>query len=384
MSADPVLVVGGGMVGLAFACAAQDMPVTVFESQSPDASAPGEDWDSRIFALSPGTRRFLIEIGAWDKLDGARVTAVGRMEVAGDAGGALEFDAPPGEALAWIVEGTRLAHALRARAREIAGVSLFAPVAGQALATGASGCELRLEDGTLHRGSLAVGADGSGSWVRDQLGVAVDCDDYGKTALVANFAVERAHGGIARQWFAADGILAWLPLAGNRMSIVWSAGTGLAAELAALDAAGFARRVAAAGGEALGELRLESPVQQFALRRLRARALAVPGAVLVGDAAHTLHPLAGQGVNLGFRDAQFLAETLRARSPLERAGDTAVLRRYERARREDIAAMSATTHALDRLFALDSPVARRLRNAGLSLTNRLKPLKRALALHAMQ
>jgi 2-octaprenyl-6-methoxyphenol hydroxylase len=372
------------MVGFAFACAVKDAPVALFEAQPAGPQAPGDDWDSRIFALSSGTRRFLGEIGAWDKLDRDRVTEVGRMVVAGDEGGRIEFDAPAGEALAWIVEGNRLLHALQARARELADVSLVAPAAVQSLAAGAAGCELRLEDGTTHRGSLAVAADGSGSWARGQLGIAVDRDDYEEIALVANFETERAHGGIARQWFGARGILAWLPLAAKRISIVWSAKPALAAELEGLEPEALAQRVESAGGGILGAMRLESPALRFPLRRLRARSLVVPGAALVGDAAHTLHPLAGQGVNLGFRDAQVLAATLGARSPLERPGDPAVLRRYERARREDIAAMSAATHGLDRLFFLDSPAARRLRNAGLSLTDRIAPLKRALARHAMQ
>jgi 2-octaprenylphenol hydroxylase len=380
----PIIVVGGGLVGLAFACAAKDSPVKVFEARALDPRTPGDARDSRIYALSPGTRRFLSGIGAWDKLDCDRVTAVGRMVVSGDAGGKLDFVAPAGDALAWIVEGDRLLDALALRARELGEVSVIAPAKGQSIEASAAGCELRLQDGSAHSGTLAVAADGPGSWMRGELGVAVDCDDYEETAFVANFETERAHSGIARQWFSGDGILASLPLAGKRVSIVWSASAALAAELAALDQGPFAARVEAAGGGVLGAMRVDSPVLRFPLRRLRARNLAKPGAVLLGDAAHTLHPLAGQGVNLGFRDAQVLAATLAARSPLERPGDLAVLRRYERARREDIATMSATTHGLDRLFFSGSPAARRLRNAGLALTDRLAPLKRALAYHAMQ
>jgi ubiquinone biosynthesis UbiH/UbiF/VisC/COQ6 family hydroxylase len=381
---EPVIVVGGGLVGLAFACAAKESPVDVFESHAADPGVPGDAWDARLFALSPGTRRFLAGIGAWDKLDARRVTAVGRMVVTGDAGGELDFRAPGGDALAWIVEGNRLLHALRLRARELPDVTLVAPAAGESIRVDAAGCELRLQDGTAHFGTVAVAADGSGSWLREQLGVAVDRDDYEETAFVANFDCERAHQGIARQWFGGDGILAWLPLAGKRISIVWSASAALAAELAALGPAEFAGRVEAAGRGVLGAMRPDSPALRFPLRRLRARSLAMPGAVLLGDAAHTLHPLAGQGVNLGFRDAQVLAATLAARTALERPGDLAVLRRYERARREDIAAMSMTTHGLDRLFSDESPAVRRLRNAGLSLADRLAPLKGALARHAMQ
>jgi 2-polyprenylphenol 6-hydroxylase len=189
---------------------------------------------------------------------------------------------------------------------------------------------------------------------------------------------------VARQWFRPDGILAWLPLPGDRMSIVWSARGGLADELAALDPEAFARRVRDAGGAALGDLSLDSSVARFPLRLVRVPRIAVPGAVLIGDAAHGVHPLAGQGVNLGFQDARSLATMLASRSPLERPGDLALLRRHERARRADVDAMQFVTDRLEWLFGLDAPMAGPARNAGLRAVDSAGWAKRLLAGHAMR
>ena len=168
------------------------------------------------------------------------------------------------------------------------------------------------------------------------------------------------------------------------MSIVWSARGGLAEELAALDGESLARRVRDAGGAALGDLAPDSASAAFPLRLIRVPRIAVPGAVLVGDAAHGVHPLAGQGVNLGFQDAACLAATLAARSPLERPGDLAVLRRHERARRADTDAMQWLTDRLEWLFGLESPAVERLREAGLAGVGRLPLARRLLAAHAMR
>jgi 2-polyprenyl-6-methoxyphenol hydroxylase-like FAD-dependent oxidoreductase len=202
--------------------------------------------------------------------------------------------------------------------------------------------------------------------------------------VVAHFRCEKPTGGVARQWFRKDGILAWLPLPGERMSIVWSARGGLAGELAALEPAPFAQRVRDAGAAALGDLALDSPVACFPLRLVRVPRICVPGAVLIGDAAHGVHPLAGQGVNLGFQDAACLAATLAARSPLQRPGDAGLLRRHERARRADVDAMQFVTDRLEWLFGIDAPVAKAARNAGLRLVDRLPGASRALAAHAMR
>lgn len=378
-----LLVVGGGAVGLAFAAASGD-EVHVLESGPPRQDADPEAIDIRVFALSEGTRGFLRGIDAWRRIPQERVAPVTRMEVFGDDGSSrLEFTAPGGRALAWIVEGNRMARAIEAAARE-RGAMVCAGSRLRSLAARAGGSVVVLEDGTVIETDLIVGADGADSRVRAELGLPARSRRYPETALVAHFRCERAPAGVARQWFRPDGILAWLPLPGERMSIVWSAREALAEELVALDPDDFSSRVRDAGGAAFGELALDSPVARFPLRLVRVPRIAVPGAVLIGDAAHGVHPLAGQGVNLGFQDARSLARTLATRSPLERPGDLGLLRRHERGRRADVDAMQFVTDRLEWLFGVDASFAATVRNAGLRAVDAASWAKRLLAAHAMR
>jgi ubiquinone biosynthesis UbiH/UbiF/VisC/COQ6 family hydroxylase len=378
-----VVVVGGGAVGLAFAAACGE-EVRVLES---GALRPGKDpeaFDIRVFALSQGTREFLLEIGAWQRLPAERLAPVTRMEVHGDDGRSrLDFAAPAGGALAWIAEGNRLSRAIELAAREN-GASIATGIRLQSVAAGAQGAEVRLEDGAALAADLLVGADGADSRVRRELGLAANAKRYPETAVVAHFRCERSPAGVARQWFRPDGILAWLPLPGERISIVWSAREGVADELAALEPEALARRVRDAGGAALGDLALDSEVARFPLRLVRVPRIAVPGAVLIGDAAHGVHPLAGQGVNLGFQDARALARAIASRSPLERPGDLALLRRHERSRRADVDAMQFVTDRLEWLFGLGLPLAGAARNAGLRAVDGAPWAKRLLAAHALR
>lgn len=378
------LVVGGGPVGLAFACAARGIDVQVLESAPRRTAPPGDAFDLRVFALSPGTREFLRSLGAWERMAKERMAAVRRMEVRGDDGRSrLDFAAPPGGALAWIVEAGRLANALEESAKA-ASIAITHGAHARALRADAAGVEVDLEDGGMVAANLLVGADGPDSWVRRALGIGVQEKRYGEAAVVANFRCERSSEGVARQWFRDDGVLAWLPLPGSRISMVWSVSSTLAAELAALDADALARRVRDAGGAALGDLATDSPVATFALRLLHVPAPVVAGAALIGDAAHGLHPLAGQGVNLGFQDARLLGEALASRSAVERPGDLRVLRRYARARREDVAAMQFVTDRLDWLFSHPAPGVAALRNAGMALVNSQDWARRAFAQRAMR
>lgn len=384
MNRQRAIVVGGGPVGLAFACAAQGFEVCVLES-APRRIAPATDaFDLRVFALSPGTREFLRTLGAWQRIPKERLAAVRRMEVRGDDGRSrLDFSAPERGALAWIVEAGRLASALE-EAVIAASISIEHGARPRTLRAAASGVEVELEDGGSHAANLLVGADGPDSWVRRTLGMAVEEKSYGEAAVVANFKCERGSDGVARQWFRDDGVLAWLPLPGSRISIVWSVSSSLAAELAALEPDAFARRVRDAGGAVLGDLVPDSPIATFPLRMLRVPSPVIAGAALIGDAAHGIHPLAGQGVNLGFQDARLLSEALASRSAVERPGDLRVLRRYARARREDVAAMQFVTDRLDWLFSHPAPGVAGLRNAGLALVNAQPWARRAFAARAMR
>jgi ubiquinone biosynthesis UbiH/UbiF/VisC/COQ6 family hydroxylase len=384
MSGGRVAIAGGGHVGLALACAiGADLEVRVLEASS-RPSERGEAFDVRIFALSAGTREFLRDIGAWERLDASRMAAVRRMEVYGDAGARLAFSGRPGLPLAWIVEGGRLAQALEEQAASRANVSLQRGAPVRQVEAAAHGVRVTLDGGAVIEADLLAAADGPDSAVRRIMGLPAETRGYGETAVVANFDTEVEHGNIARQWFRADGVLAWLPLPGRRISIVWSAPDVVAAELAALGGDELAARVRAAGASALGELGLASRVATFPLRLVRVARTVAPGAALLGDAAHGVHPLAGQGVNLGFQDARVLAAELARRSPLERPGDLRVLRRFARARREDVGAMQLVTDGLDRLFSARSPGVSWLRNAGLGLVESQSWVKRALSERAMR
>ena len=382
MTAARIVIAGGGPVGLALAAACDGVDVCILEAAAAAAPRSGE-YDVRVYAISPGNREFLRAIGAWDALDPARIAPVKRMEVFGDAGGHLDFASRATGALAWILEAGRLGDAIEAAARR-SRIELRRGAQAVAFGAAPSGAWAELEGGERVEGDLLVGADGPDSRVRSALGFRFRERPYGESAVVANFETERAHGDVARQWFRADGVLAWLPLPGNRMSIVWSAPAAHADELVALEARAFERRVREAGLAALGDLKLISKVARFPLRAIRVPDPVLPRVALVGDAAHTIHPLAGQGVNLGLQDARVLAAALSARSPLEGPGDWNVLRRYARTRAEEVEAMQLMTHGLDRLFAAQAAPARRLRNLGMRLVNSQGWIKSVLGRRAMR
>ena len=220
---------------------------------------------------------------------------------------------------------------------------------------------------------------------RQQAGLAQEPQPYSQTAVVANFATELPHRGRAFQWFLADGgVLAWLPLPGRRISIVWSAPVPLARELCALDAIVLASRMAAAGGNALGALTLITPPTAFPLFALKLPTVITHRLALVGDAAHGVHPLAGQGVNLGFGDAAVLAAVLAARGPVADAGAPILLERYARRRAEPVLAMQTLTDGLARLFGVSPPWIKGLRNRGMRTVDALGILKKVLARPALR
>lgn len=383
-----VIVVGTGLVGASFALAlhASGLRIALIDTQAPPASADAGDWDSRIYAISPGSAAFLQDCGAWDLLDAARLCPVEDMQVYGDdARSTLNFGAYSAgmRELAVIVENRELQRALWQALRRAPHVEIIAPAVGQDLSFEAGAVRLALADGRTLSARLIVGADGAQSWVRKQAPMDVEERPYAQTAIVANFATTLPHRGVAAQWFQRDGVLALLPLPGDRVSMVWSTATEHAHQLLALKAAELAAQVTAAAAGQLGELRTITAAAAFPLRIQRVKRLVMPRLALIGDAAHTIHPLAGQGVNLGFRDARELAQVLAARGAQDDCGDFALLRRYERARREDIAAMQFTTDILQRLFNNDNARLAPLRNFGLRLVNRQSALKNLLVRHAV-
>jgi 2-octaprenylphenol hydroxylase len=200
---------------------------------------------------------------------------------------------------------------------------------------------------------------------------------------VANFSCELSHRGIACQWFQQDGILALLPLPGNRVSMVWSVSLEQSARLLALSPDQLCAQVAAASQHMLGEMKLVTPPASFPLRLLVLPQISAPRVALIGDAAHNMHPLAGQGVNTGFRDARQLAQILLERGAQSDCGEAHLLRRYERKRKEDIYTMQAATYGLKNLFNNEIPLLRTARNLGLAATNRIALLKKMLMQHAL-
>lgn len=371
-------------MGLAFACACAGCDVRVLEASVPREAPWPPEFDVRVLALSPGTRSLLRDVGAWERLDAARIAPIRRMEIFGDAASRLVFSARPGAALAWVLEAGRLAEALGAQAASLANVAVTRGAKAVDFGVEARAAWVGLAGGERLEADLLVGADGPDSPVRARLGIAFAERPYGESAVVANFETERPHGEVARQWFRRDGVLAWLPLPGPRMSIVWSTPNAHAEELERLEERAFERRVREAGGAALGDLKLVSPVARFPLRLIRVPDPVIARVALIGDAAHAVHPLAGQGINLGFQDVRSLAAAIAGRSPLEAVGDLRVLRRHARARREDVAAMQLVTDGLDRLFATAKPGALGLRNLGLGLVESQGWAKAALARRAMR
>jgi ubiquinone biosynthesis UbiH/UbiF/VisC/COQ6 family hydroxylase len=378
-----VVIVGGALAGasLAAALAPSGLRLALIERKAPPEPSP--EWDSRVYALTPASTAFLHGVGAWERMEAGRTAPIHEMHVFGDDGRSrLDFSAYESGVpeLATTVESARLLHALWQGLRQQRNLALLCPASPAGLVCRPGRVEIALSDGSSVSARLAVGADGADSWLRRAAGIESASGSYGQRGVVANFACGRTHRGAAYQWFRSDGVLAFLPLAERRVSIVWSTPDDHAAELLALPAAEFCRRVSAASGNILDPLEPITPPAAFPLSRLSARGMIAPRIALVGDAAHVVHPLAGQGVNLGFGDAQSLAALLGgARDP----GDRLLLRRFERSRAEDMLALRWVTDGMFRLFGLRHPLAARIRNLGLNLTNSNAVIKTLLARRAI-
>lgn len=382
-----VVIVGGGLVGLSLAraLAPSGLRLALIEPQ-PAGSLADASWDSRVYALSPGSAAFLEDCGAWQQLPPDRIARVEAMQVQGDAEDArLHFSAYEAglRELAFIVEGSRLLHALWEGLSGLADLRIYRPVGWTSLELDASHGVLRLDDNTEIAARLVIGADGAESRVRAQAGIRASPGDYGQLGVVANFSCARPHRGTAFQWFRRDGVLALLPLPGDRVSMVWSVAEEQGRNLLALPAVELAASVETSSRSALGALHLITPAAAFPLKHTRVTQFTKTRVALVGDAAHSVHPLAGQGVNLGFRDARALAEVLAARGPQRDCGDHALLRRYERARREDVQAVHLATDGLQKLFSSDIVLLARARNLGLKLVNWQPLLKNFLVRQAI-
>jgi 2-octaprenylphenol hydroxylase len=390
MHAD-VVIVGGGAIGKAAALGlAQSGLQVILVGQPETPLARNDGWDARVYALNHQARTLLRSLRVWDALEPSRIAAVDAMVVDGDAPdgpGRLAFDAYAArvDALAWIVEDSNLSRALDAALRFAQGVRILSGRVCD-LQVNVSQAMLKLESGEQILAPLIVGADGGSSWVRAHCDVDLSLRSYHQKAVVTNFACEKPHHGIAYQRFTGDqGIVALLPLPGERVSLVWSAPDLLADALMAMPMAQLAKQVASAVGGRLGTLSPLEPEarKSFPLSLLRPHAMTAPRVALVGDAAHVIHPLAGQGMNLGFADVAALLSAIRERGPHLNCGDARVLGRYARTRKEDVLLMQVATDGLARLFSPDAGVLRVARNLGLNLVDRLPIIKRQLIARAL-
>jgi len=386
-----ICIVGNGAVGkaaaLGFAQAGLRVAVLCRSAVALPISA---QWDVRVFALNHIAHDLLSSLKVWDALDLQRVAPVTEMNVRGGKAaddGQLAFDAygaRTGE-LAWIVEDKNLNHALDTAMKFAQNLSLITGVAAS-LHADQDGAQIILEDGSQIKASLIVGADGAQSWVRGQCDIGLDYRSYGQQGVVTNFECEIPHNGVAHQWFVEEqGIIALLPLPGNRVSLVWSAPDALAATLLREPLSALVSRLEEYCLDTLGHLTpvLPEDIKAFPLRLIRPHSMIAQRVALIGDAAHAVHPLAGHGMNLGFGDVVSLLALMKSREDHCDCGDAKLLERYRRSRKEDVLLMQITTDGLARLFGSDLAPLRLARNAGLNLLNRLPVLKNKLISHAM-
>nr|MBP8070342.1 FAD-dependent monooxygenase [Neisseria sp.] len=330
------LIIGGGLVGAAMAVALkqQQRRVALLEIRPPatDAERLEKGWDARIYAISPANRQFLQSLHAWPSE--SRIQPVARMDVRGDGGGRIEFAAADIQAdrLTSIAENRWLLAALW-RQIEALEIPVFTEAAA-AIHTDIEAATLTLANGETLKTRLIIGADGANSWVRAQAGIAVQENAYGHHGVVANFHTEKNHHGTAYQWFKHGEVLAYLPLPDHKISIVWS--TAAPEKLTALAPDDLAAAVTAQGEGMLGRLSPLSPAFAFELILRRPATTVAQRIMLIGDAAHTIHPLAGQGVNLGFGDAIEFARLSQNAADL---GAHQLLKRYAQNRLEPVRTM---------------------------------------------
>lgn len=388
MSAERVqiAIVGGGVVGATLAlllvqrARIDSSQLLLVEPEPPQPRKPGAGYELRVSAIAPGNRRMLDELQVWPQLDLQRIAAYERMVVwheatPADSPDVLRFDAAQmGEPdLGSIVENINLQTALLQRCTA-AGIRLK-QAAVTALACDEAGVHIEVGDDRIEA-ELVVGADGASSAVRRMAGITGTQRDYGQRGIVATVDTESGHQHTAWQRFLRTGPLALLPLANGQVSIVWSAENTTAETLLAMPADQFSAALTEASAGVLGALRVAGPRAAFPLRRFTAERFAGNRCVLVGDAAHVIHPLAGQGVNEGLQDAAALADALAARPARESAGAAQALQRYARARRSGNVLTAAMVDALDTLFTGSGPLTAGLARAGMALVARSRAAQR--------
>ena len=386
-----IAIVGGGIAGLgaavflANARNASALRIHVIDAAERPVFSKAEDVALRVSAISPGSAELLTQHGAWDTIEQTRSCPYDRMRVwdaarEPDGPATLRFDADELAVphLGYVVENILVQHALLERLDALGVASQFGTRL-QSIEFSGSGSQVLHTDDTTLRADLIIAADGSHSPLRDRAGIECREVEYGQRALVTHVEPEFAHERTAWQRFLETGPIGILPLADGRVSVIWSTSTAIVEEALAADDRKLGEMLTEASGRVLGGMQVAGPRGSFVLAARHAREYVRHGLALVGDAAHTIHPLAGQGANLGIADAWALAQVIdEAVGRGEHPGDRPVLRRYERARRGENTAMMHFLTGLNRLFAADSVMLGSLRRAGMRAFNRGGPVRKRM------
>ncbi len=381
-----IVVVGAGLVGLAaaVAMARQNRTVVLVDAKKPEIKKH-RSWDERVYALTPGTVSWMQALQVWAEVDLTRVNDIHAMHLWGEASadplvlGDHDANLPK---LGVIIESQNLMYALWQQIDAL-GVIVVTDAKCKYIENTQQHIWLGLEDGTEISAKLIIAADGVNSWVRQQADIALKQRDFHQTAIVANFLAEESHQHVARQWFAPHETLALLPLPEKYVSMVWSVSTESANELLTLSSDELAQKVETQSRRVLGTLRPAGKTLSFRLNQQTAAQLIAERVALAGDAAHQVHPMAGQGVNLGFRDVMQLESLVSTAHALQDIGETTFLRKYERSRQADIATMNALTTGLDALFASDINLVKKWTHWGLRQLNQQATIKKLLIQQAV-
>ena len=386
-----IIIVGAGMVGATLACGlaeeAEQLKIAIIDANEPKFDWDKSSYDMRVSAITRASQTLLKNVGAWDKIVEQRISPYQDMFV-WDAGakGELHFDsADMGESdLGHIIENRVIVKALHQRIKEFPQIELLCPAKLENIEFNQDEVHVTLADESKLTANLVVAADGSRSWVRQQANIAVKGWDFDQAALVTTVKTEKYHQDTAWQRFLSTGPLAFLPLTEGYSSIVWSTSPDEAKRLTEISEDEFSVELEHAFESKLGKITSVAGRAVFPLRLFETLNYAQHRLVLVGDAAHTIHPLAGQGVNLGLADVASLIDVVvDALNNKKDIGDLKVLRRYERWRRSDNRAMITAMDGLKRLFGSELSSVKGLRSLGLNLTNKITPLKNIIMRQAM-
>ncbi len=386
-----VIVCGGGMVGLTLglALAQGGLKTVVADAARPSATLDPK-FDGRVSALAFASVRMLTALGVWQALQTDAQPIREILVTDGKPGEAaspfsLHFDSGEvgADSLGHIAENRHIRAALYGAAANAPSLELIAPAAVQSVTVSDGHAVARLADGQEVSAALAIAADGRESPLRAQAGISTIGWSYPQTGIVATVEHEKPHNGVAYEHFLPSGPFAILPMTGNRSSLVWTEAKDTAPAMLALDEVGFNEQIARRFGTHLGRTKAAGPCWSYPLSFHLARDFVAPRFALAGDCAHGIHPIAGQGLNLGLKDAAALAEVLLDAARLgQDIGAADVLKRYERWRRFDSFTLAASTDALNRLFSNDIAPLRALRDVGLGIVDAIGPARRFFMRHA--